>query len=67
VPARLILAQSSHKGKQKPKVVDLLGVVNLPKGRFVLKEKYPNAFWERLLFKYETLREGSHFSTRLAI
>jgi hypothetical protein len=45
------------KGERKPKVVNPLGVANLPKGRLVLNGKYPNAFCKRLPFKYETLRE----------
>lgn len=44
-------------GERKPKVVNPLGVVNLPKGRLVLNGKYVNIFCKRLPFKYETLRE----------
>jgi hypothetical protein len=44
-------------GNRKPKVVNPLGVVNLPKGRLVLNGRYVNAFSKKHAFKYETLRE----------
>lgn len=58
------------KGERKPKVVNPLGVANLPTGRLVLDAGYVNAFTKHIPFKYETLREiltflGEHgfFST----
>lgn len=45
------------KGERKPKVVNPLGVANLPKGRVVLDAGYINAFTKHIPFKYETLRE----------
>lgn len=44
-------------GQRKPKVVNPLGVVNLPKGRLVLDAGYVNAFTKQHPFKYETLRD----------
>jgi hypothetical protein len=44
-------------GDRKPKVVNPLGVVNLPKGRLVLNGRYVNAFSKKHAFKYETLQE----------
>ncbi|GAQ83242.1 reverse transcriptase [Klebsormidium nitens] len=44
-------------GQRKPKVVNPLGVVNLPKGRLVLDAGYVNAFLKPRPFKYETLRD----------
>ncbi|GAQ85469.1 reverse transcriptase [Klebsormidium nitens] len=44
-------------GERKPKVVNPLGVVNLPKGRLVLDAGYINAFSKAHPFKYETLRD----------
>jgi hypothetical protein len=52
------------KGDWKPKVGNLLGVVNLPKGRLVVNGKYPNSFCKHLPFKYETLREVLTFLHR---
>jgi hypothetical protein len=43
--------------ERKPKVVNPLGVANLPKGRLVLDGGYVNAFTKHVPFKYETLRE----------
>jgi hypothetical protein len=45
------------KDERKPKVVNPLGVANLPKGRLVLDGGYVNAFTKHIPFKYETLRE----------
>lgn len=57
-------------GQRKPKVVNPLGVVNLPQGRLVLNGRYVNAFSKKHPFRYETLREiltfltpGGFFST----
>ncbi|GAQ82637.1 putative Reverse transcriptase [Klebsormidium nitens] len=47
----------------KPKVVNPLGVVNLPKGRLVVNARYVNLFSKRQAFKYETLREVLTFLT----
>lgn len=58
--AKLEVNGASHryaKGERKPKVVNPLGVANLPKGRLVLNGKYPNSFCKHLPFKYETLRD----------
>ena len=44
-------------GQRKPKVLNPLGVVNLPKGRLVLDAGYVNAFSKQHPFKYETLRD----------
>jgi hypothetical protein len=44
-------------GDRKPKVVNPLKVVNLPKGRLVLNGRYINAFSKKYAFKYETLWE----------
>jgi hypothetical protein len=57
-------AHRYSKGEGKPKVVNPLGVANLPKGRLVLNGKYPNAFCQHLPFKYETLREVLTFLHR---
>jgi hypothetical protein len=43
--------------ERKPKVVNPLGMANLPKGRLVLDGGYINAFTKHVPFKYETLRE----------
>ncbi|GAQ93525.1 reverse transcriptase [Klebsormidium nitens] len=43
--------------QRKPKVVNPLGVVNLPQGRLVLDAGYINAFSKQHPFKYETLRD----------
>jgi hypothetical protein len=43
--------------QRKPKVVNPLGVANLPKGRLVLDRGYINAFSKPHPFKYDTLRE----------
>jgi hypothetical protein len=43
--------------ERRPKVVNPLGVANLPKGRLVLDGGYVNAFTKHVPFKYETLRE----------
>jgi hypothetical protein len=51
---------------RKPKVVNPLGVVNLPQGRLVLNGRYPNAFSKKHPFKYETLREILTFLTQSA-
>ena len=53
-------------GDGKPKVVNPLGVVNLPKGRLVVNAKYVNLFCKRQPFKYETLREVLTFLTEKA-
>jgi hypothetical protein len=45
------------EGERRPKVVNPLGVANLPKGRLVLDGGYVNAFTKHVPFKYETLRE----------
>lgn len=45
------------QGERRPKVVNPLGVANLPKGRLVLDGGYINAFTKHVPFKYETLRE----------
>jgi hypothetical protein len=45
------------KAERKPKVVNPLGVANMPKGRLVLDGGYVNAFTKHIPFKYETLRE----------
>jgi hypothetical protein len=45
------------KDERRPKVVNPLGVANLPKGRLVLDGGYINAFIKHIPFKYETLRE----------
>jgi hypothetical protein len=45
------------KDERKQKVVNPLGVANLPKGRLVLDGGYVNAFTKHVPFKYETLRE----------
>ncbi|GAQ91773.1 Hypothetical protein KFL_008500020, partial [Klebsormidium nitens] len=50
-------------GAGKPKVVNPLGVVNLPKGRLVVNARYVNLFSKRQAFKYETLREVLTFLT----
>jgi hypothetical protein len=44
-------------GERRPKVVNPLGVANLPKGRLVLDAGYVNSFTKHIPFKYETLRE----------
>lgn len=46
-----------NEGERKPKVVNPLGVANLPKGRLVLDGGYINAFTKHIPFKYEILRE----------
>jgi hypothetical protein len=46
-----------EEDERKPKVVNPLGVANLPKGRLVLDGGYVNAFTKHVPFKYETLRE----------
>lgn len=51
-------------GERKPKVMNPLGVVNLPKGRLVLNGRYVNAFSKKHPFKYETLREILTFLTQ---
>jgi hypothetical protein len=51
-------------GERKPKVVNRLGVVNLPQGRLVLNGRYVNAFLKKHPFKYETLREILTFLTQ---
>jgi hypothetical protein len=51
-------------GERKPKVVNPLGVVNLPQGRLVLNGRYVNAFSKKHLFKYETLKEILTFLTQ---
>jgi hypothetical protein len=43
------------EGERKPKVVNPLGVANLPKGRLVLDAGYINSFTKHIPFKYETL------------
>jgi hypothetical protein len=43
--------------ERRPKVVNPLGVANLPKGRLVLDGGYVNAFTKHVPFKFETLRE----------
>lgn len=43
--------------QRKPKVVNPLGVVNLPKGRLVFDAGYINAFSKPHPFRYETLRD----------
>jgi hypothetical protein len=45
------------QGERKPKVVNPLGVANLPKGRLILDGGYVKAFTKHVPFKYETLRE----------
>jgi hypothetical protein len=44
-------------GERKPKVVNPLGVANLPKGRLVLDGGYVNAFSKHVSLRYKTLRE----------
>ncbi|GAQ90234.1 Reverse transcriptase [Klebsormidium nitens] len=51
-------------GDGKPKVVNPLGVVNLPKGRLVVNARYVNLFFKKHAFKYETLREVLTFLTQ---
>ncbi|GAQ91453.1 Reverse transcriptase [Klebsormidium nitens] len=51
-------------GDGKPKVVNPLGVVNLPKGRLVVNARYVNLFSKKHAFKYETLREVLTFLTQ---
>jgi hypothetical protein len=45
------------QGEREPKVVNPLGLANLPKGRLVMDGGYVNAFTKHVPFKYETLRE----------
>jgi hypothetical protein len=45
------------KEERKLKVVNPLGVANLPKGRLVLDGGYVNAFTKHIPISYETLRE----------
>jgi hypothetical protein len=58
------------ESERRPKIVNPLGVANLPKGRLVLDGGYVNSFTKHIPFKYETLQEiltflGEHgfFST----
>jgi hypothetical protein len=45
------------EGERRPKVVNPLGVANLPKRRLVLDAGYINLFTKHIPFRYETLRE----------
>ncbi|GAQ92362.1 hypothetical protein KFL_009940010 [Klebsormidium nitens] len=48
-------------GEGKPKVVNPLGVLNVPKGRLVDNARYVNLFSKRQPFKYETPRKVLNF------
>jgi hypothetical protein len=51
-------------GNRKPKVINPLGVANVPTGRLVMNGRYINAFSKKNPFKHETLREILTFLTR---